>query len=63
MDNTDGCAKQYRCGKAALWLLTLLAYRYRIITDRAIGAPGQEEETGSDNTVRRDGNVDGREAE
>jgi hypothetical protein len=39
LDNTDGCAKQYRCG-TALYLLALLAVTYDIVIDRAIGAPG-----------------------
>jgi hypothetical protein len=39
LDNTDGCAKQYRCG-TALYLLALLAVTHGIVVDRAIGAPG-----------------------
>ena len=38
-DQTDGCSKQYRCARA-LYLLSLLAYQFDIIIDRAIGAPG-----------------------
>ena len=39
MDDTDGCAKQY--GSAtALYLLSLIAVSYRVVYDRAIGAPG-----------------------
>lgn len=38
-DSTDGCSKQYRCAKA-FWLLTYLAVTFKIIIDRAIGAPG-----------------------
>jgi len=38
-DNTDGCAKQYRCG-TALFMLTILAMQLGIVIDRAIGAPG-----------------------
>lgn len=38
-DETDGCAKQYRCG-TALFLMSLLAVTYRITIDRAVGAPG-----------------------
>jgi len=38
-DNTDGCAKQYRCG-TALFMLTVLAKYLDIIIDQAIGAPG-----------------------
>ena len=38
-DDTDGCGKQYRCG-TALYLLSVLAGRFGIVIDRAIGAPG-----------------------
>lgn len=38
-DDTDGCAKQYRCGTALLFL-SLLACTCNITIDRAIGAPG-----------------------
>jgi len=38
-DDTDGCGKQYRCG-TAMYLLSILASKYGIIIDRAIGAPG-----------------------
>jgi hypothetical protein len=38
-DNTDGCAKQYRCA-TALHLLSMLAVKYKIVIDRAICAPG-----------------------
>lgn len=38
-DNTDGCAKQYRCW-VAVYLLTLLAVSQSIMIDRAIKAPG-----------------------
>jgi hypothetical protein len=38
-DDTDGCAKQYRCG-TAIYLLSILASTYGVIIDRAIGAPG-----------------------
>ena len=37
--NSDGCAKQYRCANA-IYYLSALAYKYGIIIDRAIGAPG-----------------------
>jgi hypothetical protein len=39
LDDTDGCAKQYRSA-TALYLLSLIAVTYRIAYDRAIGAPG-----------------------
>ena len=38
-DNTDGCAKQYRCA-TALHLLSMLAVKHNITIDRAVGAPG-----------------------
>jgi len=38
-DDTDGCSKQYRCGKA-FWCLSFLASKYGRVIDRAIGAPG-----------------------
>eukprot|EP00966_Prymnesium_polylepis_P017924 413578-Prymnesium_polylepis.1 len=38
-DDTDGCGKQYRCG-TAMYLLSILASKYGIVIDRAIGAPG-----------------------
>lgn len=38
-EDTDGCSKQYRCGNA-LYLLSLLASKYGVTIDRAIGAPG-----------------------
>ena len=39
LDHTDGCAKQYRCGNA-LFLLSALCQKYKIVIDRAIAAPG-----------------------
>jgi hypothetical protein len=39
LDNTDGCAKQYRCG-TALFLLSLLVVLNNVIIDWAVGAPG-----------------------
>lgn len=38
-DNTDGCAKQYRCWNA-IYLLSLLASIHSVVVDRAIKAPG-----------------------
>mgnify|MGYP000211327405 FL=1 len=37
--NTDGSGTQYRCSNA-LYFLSLLAFNYSIIIDRAVGAPG-----------------------
>jgi hypothetical protein len=39
LDDTDGCAKQYRSA-TPLYLLSLIAVTYRIVYDRAIGALG-----------------------
>jgi hypothetical protein len=40
LDDTDGCAKQYRSA-TALYLLSLIAVTHRIVYDRPIaGAPG-----------------------
>ena len=39
VDDTDGCAKQYRSG-TALYLNSLLATTHGVIIDRAVGAPG-----------------------
>jgi hypothetical protein len=39
LDDTDGCAKQYRCA-TALFLLTLLSCVHNVTIDRAVGAPG-----------------------
>ena len=38
-EETDGCAKQYRCA-TAMYFMSLLAVRYNIVVDRAVGAPG-----------------------
>jgi hypothetical protein len=38
-DHTDGCAKQYRCA-TAIYLLSMLATKYHVTINRAIGAPG-----------------------
>jgi hypothetical protein len=38
-DNTDGCAKQYRCA-TAIHLLSMLATEFNITINRAVGAPG-----------------------
>jgi hypothetical protein len=39
LEDTDGCAKQYRSG-TSLYLNTLLATTHGIVIDRAVGAPG-----------------------
>ena len=39
LDNTDGCAAQYRSANA-LYLISLLAVAYGLVIDRAVGAPG-----------------------
>ena len=38
-EDTDGCAKQYRCDLDT-YLMTVLSSSYGIIMDRAINAPG-----------------------
>ena len=38
LEDTAGCAKQYRCD-LAIYLMTVLRYLYRKIMDRAINAP------------------------
>ena len=37
LNNTDGCAKQYRC-EYAIYLLSCIALEYCIIIDRTVGA-------------------------
>jgi hypothetical protein len=39
MEDTDGCAKQYRSA-TALYLLSMLALQFNVVIDRAVGAPG-----------------------
>jgi hypothetical protein len=39
LDDTDGCAKQYRCA-TAIHLLSMLLVKYGITIDRQVGAPG-----------------------
>jgi hypothetical protein len=43
IDDTDGCAKQFRSG-TALYLNSLLATTHGVILDRAVGAPGHRKE-------------------
>ena len=38
-EETDGCAKQYRCA-TAMYLLSLISVRFNIVIDRAVGAQG-----------------------
>jgi hypothetical protein len=38
-DNTDGCAKQYRCA-TAIHLLSMLAVEFNMAINRSVGAPG-----------------------
>ena len=38
-EDTDGCAKKYRCD-LAIYLMTVLLSSYGIIMNRAINAPG-----------------------
>jgi hypothetical protein len=38
-DNTDGCAKQYRCA-TAICLLSMLATEFNITINQSVGAPG-----------------------
>ena len=38
-ESTDGYSKQYRCG-SALFFLCYISFKYKIIIDRMIGAPG-----------------------
>ena len=42
-ENTDGCAKQYRCA-SALYLISVMSQTYSIIIDRGISAPGHGKE-------------------
>ena len=39
LEDTDRCAKQYRCA-LAIYLMTVFSSSYGIIMDRAINAPG-----------------------
>ena len=38
-DQTDGCAKQYRCS-IAYYLMSYLSKSYQIVIDRALDTPG-----------------------
>ena len=38
-DQTDGCAKQYRCS-IAYYLISYLSTSYQIVLDRAVDTPG-----------------------
>ena len=39
LEDTDGCAKKFRCA-LAIYLMTVLSYSYGIITDHVINSPG-----------------------
>ena len=39
MEDTDGCAKQYRSANS-LYLMSAISKKYGIVIDRAVGAPG-----------------------
>ena len=38
-DQTDGCAKQYRCS-IAYYLMSYLSASYQIVLDRGVDTPG-----------------------
>ena len=38
-ESTDGCSKKYRCC-SALYFLSYISFKYKIIIDRMIGTPG-----------------------
>ena len=40
-EDTEGCAKKYRCD-LAIYLMTVLSSSYGIIMDRAINSPGNQ---------------------
>ena len=42
-ENTDVCAKQYRCA-SALYLMSVMSQCYSIIIDRGISSPGHDKE-------------------
>ena len=41
LEDTDGCAKQYRCD-IAIYLITVLSSIFGTITDHGINIPGHE---------------------
>ena len=43
MENTDGCAEQYRCA-SALYLMPVIPQCYSVIIDIGISAPGHGKE-------------------
>ena len=55
-DQTDGCAKQYRCS-IAYYLMSYLSTSYQIVLDRALDTPGHGKYVvdGFDDDVRLDG--------
>ena len=44
-DQTDGCAKQYRCS-IAYYLMSYLSKSYQIVLDRAVDTPGHGKDVG-----------------
>ena len=42
-ENTDGCAKQYRCA-SALYRMSVMPHCYSVIIDRGISEPGHGKE-------------------
>ena len=42
-EDMDGCSKQYQCG-TAMYFLSMLAFSFNIVNDRAIGAPGHRKD-------------------
>eukprot|EP00957_Ditylum_brightwellii_P102165 7788217-Ditylum_brightwellii.AAC.2 len=43
MEDTGCCSKQYRSA-SSLYLISTLSMKYGIVMDRAVGAPGHEED-------------------
>ena len=39
MENTDGCAEQYRCA-SAMYLMSVMSQTYSIIIDSGLSEPG-----------------------
>ena len=42
-DQTDGCAKQYRCS-ISYYLMSYLSTSYQLVLDRAMNTPGNEKD-------------------
>ena len=43
LENTDGCAEQYRCA-SALYFMSVMSQCYSVIIDRGISVPGHGKE-------------------